>query len=152
MKIDLTCFLAIPDDWAIKFASDQITEDDVQRGLVAARRVLDAANLHPSTSFIAYQFLNAEWHEFLADRMLATGLDEWAVLCAWADVWEAAEGAATSAALSHLPVGEVRYFFYVSFPNAPEPEDGPYVRDENGEVHAMENRFSSYLKPHKLSD
>lgn len=152
MKIDLKCFLAVPDDWAIKFASDQIAEGDAQRGIDAARDVLNAANLHPFTSFIAYEFLNAEWPEFLAARMRATDLEEWAVLCAWADVWEAAEGAATAAALSHLPAGEVRYYFHVAFPGAPQPEDGPYVRDENGEVaEPPVNRFSSYLKPSESS-
>lgn len=151
MKIDLKCFLAIPDDWAIKFSSDHITDDDAQRGIDAVWSVLNAANLHPFTSFIAYEFLNAEWPEFLAARMRETDLDEWAVLCTWADVWDAAEGAAIAAALSHLPAGEVRYHFHVAFPNAPHQFDRLYIRDENGEVHGTENRFSNYLKPPESS-
>lgn len=145
MKLDLKRFLDVPSEWAIRFSSSSISEDDAQRGIEAARIVLDAANVHPFTAFIAHEFLKAEWQEFLADRMQSSGLEEWGALCAWADVWEAAEIAAVYFALNHLPIQGARYHFHVEFPNAPVQEDRLYVRDPTGKPHAPRNRFGSYL-------
>lgn len=97
---------------------DGATEQDVERGINAAKRVFLLAEVSSYAAAIAAECQESEDPNF----MLTADQHE------WAGIWWDAQEAAIEAACSEMPAGEKTYLFTQTWDDAPKPISGDYIR------------------------
>lgn len=97
---------------------DGAREQDIERGINAAKRVFLLAQISSYAAAIAVDCQESEDPELL----LTSEQHEWAGL------WWDAEEAAVAAACSELPAGEKTYLFSQTWDGAPEPNSSNDIR------------------------
>lgn len=97
---------------------DGATQQDIERGINAAKGVFALAQVSSYAAAIAADYQALEDPELL----LTAEQHE------WAGIWWDAQEAAVAAACSELPAGEKTFLFSQTWDDAPEPISGNYIR------------------------
>lgn len=97
---------------------DGATQQDIERGIDAAKGVFALAQVSSYAAAIA-----ADYQDLEDPNLVLTSEQH-----EWAGIWWDAQEAAVAAACSELPAGEKTFLFSQTWDDAPAPISGNYIR------------------------
>jgi hypothetical protein len=116
--------------WSLVLRVDGLTDDDVQRGIDAAKRMLETNRLDPIKGYEAYKMLSLQWHDIIEMGMSLQELQQYKEACCWADAWASVQDAAVKTACQALPNGAIAFWFGLEYLNSEPLDDQTFYKTD----------------------